>query len=109
MFLNFIFSHYVYKPNFDYEIPGKGPYTINFIGQGVALTELNVNAFSQLLNPLFPDGDFSNIQDINYLWANSYWNSSAWVFAPMGDNDDISRSFIRDGLQNGIRFNLMNR
>jgi len=101
-------THYVYKPNFDYEIPGKGPYTINFIGQGVALTELNVNAFSQLLNPLFPDGDFSNIQDINYLWANSYWNSSAWVFAPMGDNDDISRSFIRDGLQNGIRFNLMN-
>merc|ERR1712028_126130 len=50
----------------------------------------------------------SNIQDINYLWANTWGNSSAWVFAPMGDNDDISRSFIRDGLQNGIRFNLMN-
>merc|ERR1712161_125067 len=101
-------THYVYKPNYNYKEPGNGPYTINFIGQGVALTELNINAFSQLLNPMFPNGDMSNIKEINYLWANSYWNSSSWMFEKLGmDITDVSRTFIQDGLEHGIRFNLM--
>mmetsp|Transcript_27506 Transcript_27506/g.31528 ORF Transcript_27506/g.31528 Transcript_27506/m.31528 type:complete len:673 (-) Transcript_27506:168-2186(-) len=101
-------THYVYTPNYDYTTPGAGPYTINIIGQGVALTELNINAFSQLLNPQFPNGEHSNIKEINYLWANSYWNSSSWMFDKMGaDMTDVSRTFIQDGLKHGIRFNLM--
>ena len=34
-------SHLAYVPNFSRN-PGNGPYTINVIGQGVALTEVHI-------------------------------------------------------------------
>jgi len=33
--------HRVYTPNFSME-PGNGPYSINVIGQGIAITETNI-------------------------------------------------------------------
>jgi len=68
--------HFVYKPNFSRD-PGSGPYTINIIGQGVAITELNILSTSELLEPFASDGSFSTITEINYLWANSYWSNAA--------------------------------
>merc|ERR1711983_540422 len=42
--------------------PGAGPYTINFIGQGIAPTELNVVSMSDLLQTFASDGSFSTIK-----------------------------------------------
>jgi len=72
-------THLAYKPNFDRD-PGNGPYTINYVGQGVALTELNPNGMSQLMKPFASDGNFSNIKEVNYLWANSYYSSAEWIY-----------------------------
>jgi len=86
--------------------PGAGPYTINVIGQGVALTELNIVGMSELLNPFASDGSFSTVESYNYLWANSYWSSAEWVWekaAPV----DLARQFTRGMGKYGIRFNLM--
>jgi len=96
---------FAYKPNFSRE-PGSGPYTINVIGQGVALTELNILAISELLEPLASDGSFSTIKEINYLWANSYWSNAAWAFEE-SDSNDLARQFFQDLGQYGIRVNLM--
>jgi len=97
--------HFAYKPNFSRE-PGAGPYTINLIGQGVAITELNILGISELLEPFASDGSFSTIKEINYLWANSYWSNAAWVFDE-SDSNDLSRKFFQDMAMYGIRFNLM--
>ena len=87
--------------------PGHGPYTINVIGQGVALTELNIGVISDLLNPINSDGSFSTIKTVNYLWANSWWDDAAWTFYNPTDSTDLARKMAREGLKYGIRFNLM--
>jgi len=99
-------THYVYQPNFSRE-PGSGPYTFNFIGQGVALTELNPGSLNALLEPFASDGSFSTIKEINYLWANSYWSNAEWIFEDDTNSTDLARAFIREGLKYGIRLNLM--
>jgi len=71
-------NEYAYVPNFE-RTPGAGPYTTNIVGQGIALTELNILAFSELLAPFASDGSFSTIKEVNYLWANSYWSNSKWM------------------------------
>jgi len=101
----YVSSHLAYVPNFSRE-PGYGPYTINVIGQGVAITELNVLAISELLQPFRSDGNFSNIQVINYLWGNSYWSNAEWTWQET-DSTDLARELMRDMAQYGIRFNLM--
>lgn len=98
-------THYVSVPNFDMT-PGSGPYTINVIGQGVALTELNIAAMSELLQPFASDSSFTTIKTVNYLWANSYWSNSAWVWNET-DSNDLARQFAREAGKYGIRFNLM--
>jgi len=98
-------THMAYVPNFSRE-PGSGPYTVNVIGQGVALTELNILVLSELLNPFAEDGSFSAIQEVNYLWANSYWSSTEWMWEPT-NSTDLSRQMIREMGKYGIRFNLM--
>jgi len=99
-------THLAYKPNFDRD-PGNGPYTINYVGQGVALTELNPNGMSQLMKPFASDGNFSNIKEVNYLWANSYYSSAEWIYEKTTSND-LAQQFMQEGLKYGIRFNLMN-
>jgi len=86
--------------------PGAGPYTINMIGQGVALTELNIVSLSDLLLPFASDGSFSTVKEINYLWANSYYSSSEWVWDKL-DVTDLARQFKLTMGKYGIRFNLM--
>jgi len=98
-------NQYVYVPNFS-RVPGNGPYTVNIIGQGIALTELNIMAFGELLEPIAPDGSFSTIKVVNYLWANSYWSNTKWVW----ENDeatDLARKLMMEMGKYGIRFNLM--
>jgi len=86
--------------------PGNGPYTINVIGQGVALTELNVVAISELLQPFASDGSFSTVKEYNYLWTNSYWASSEWIWNKL-DVEDLARDMALTMGKYGIRFNLM--
>merc|ERR1719438_72481 len=86
--------------------PGAGPYTINIIGQGIALTELNIVSMSDLLHPFASDGSFSTVKEINYLWANSYYSSSEWVWDKL-DVTDLARQFKLTMGKYGIRFNLM--
>merc|ERR1712157_417195 len=98
-------THMAYVPNFSRE-PGSGPYIVNVIGQGVALTELNILVLSELLEPFSSDGSFSTIQEVNYLWANSYWSNAEWVWEDT-NSTDLSREMIRIMGSYGIRFNLM--
>jgi len=98
-------THQAYVPNFSRE-PGAGPYTINVIGQGVALTELNIVVLSELLQPYNEDGDFSSINVVNYLWANSYWPSARWMWDKTSSTD-LSRQMTQKMAKYGIRFNLM--
>jgi len=88
------------------EEPGNGPYIINVIGQGVALTELNIVGMSELLNPFAEDGSFSTVKEYNYLWANSYWKSAVWMFEKVAP-PDLSRQFTNEMGKYGIRLNLM--
>jgi len=85
---------------------GKGPYTINVIGQGIAITETHPLAMNALLEPVMKDGCFSTVKVVNMLWANSYWSNAAWVFDDT-KYDDLARSFIKDALKHGSRFKLM--
>jgi len=98
-------THYAYKSNVDRSC-GAGPYTINVIGQGVAITETHPLGMSNLLEPVMEDGCVSTVKKVNFLWANSYWSNAAWVFEET-DSTDLVRSFIKDGLKHGISFNLM--
>jgi len=98
-------THYAYKPNVNRSC-GAGPYTINVIGQGVAITETHPLGMSNLLEPVMEDGCWSTVKEVNLLWANSYWSNAAWVFEDT-NSTDLARSFIKDGLKYGIRFNLM--
>merc|ERR1712176_578037 len=98
-------THMAYVPNFSRE-PGSGPYTVNVIGQGVALTELNILVQSELLHPFSEDGSFSTIKEVNYLWANSYWANSRWMWDPT-TSTDLSRKMLNIAGSYGIRFNLM--
>jgi len=86
--------------------PGAGPYTINVIGQGVALTELNVVAMNELLEPFAKDGSFSTVKSFNYLWANSYYAGAEWIWNKF-DVTDLAREFKLTMGKYGIRFNLM--
>jgi len=88
------------------ESPGNGPYIINVIGQGVALTELNIVGMSELLNPFASDGSFSTVKEYNYLWANSYWSSAKWMFEKVAP-PDLARTFTNQMGKYGIRLNLM--
>merc|ERR1711933_372842 len=85
---------------------GAGPYTVNVIGQGIAITETHPLSMNKLLEPIMEDGCWSTVKKVNLLWANSYWSNAEWVFQETA-HDDIARSFIKDGLKHGIRFNLM--
>merc|ERR1712085_109877 len=78
----------------------------NVIGQGVALTELNVVAISELLQPFASDGSFSTVKEYNYLWTNSYWASSEWIWNTL-DVEDLARDMALTMGKYGIRFNLM--
>jgi len=98
-------NEYAYVPNFE-RTPGAGPYTINVVGQGIALTELNILAFSELLAPFASDGSFSTIKEVNYLWANSYWSNSKWAWQNL-DAPDLARKLYLEMGKHGIRFNLM--
>jgi len=98
-------NQYAYIPNFSRE-PGSGPYTINLIGQGIAITELNILAISELLEPIMEDGSFSTIQTVNYLWANSYWSNAKWIWENP-DAPDLARKLKLEMGKYGIRFNLM--
>jgi len=98
-------DHRAYKSNVNRSC-GAGPYTINVIGQGVAITETHPLGMSNLLEPVMEDGCWSTVKEVNFLWANSYWSNAAWVFEET-NSTDLSRSFIKDGLKHGIRFNLM--
>jgi len=82
--------------------PGSGPYTINVIGQGVALTELNIVGMSELLEPFAADGSFSTVKEYNYLWTNSYWAGSEWVWNKL-DVTDLARQFKLEMGKYGIR------
>jgi len=97
--------HYASTSTID-RSPGAGPYTINVIGQGIALTELNIAAMSELLNPFSSDGSFSTVQTFNYLWANSYWSNAKWVWEKT-DPSDLARQLKKRMARYGIRFNLM--
>jgi len=98
-------SKFPHTPNFSRE-PGSGPYTINLIGQGVALTEQNIVVINSLMEPFSSDGSFSTIKEVNYLWANSYWASSKWMWDKT-NSTDLSRVMTRKMAKYGIRFNLM--
>jgi hypothetical protein len=91
--------------NFDYSC-GAGPYTVNFIGQGIAITETHPGAINALLNPIQEDGCVSPVEKVNVLWANSYWSNAAWVFDET-NSTDLARSFVRDIAKHGKRVNLM--
>jgi hypothetical protein len=119
-------THLVSKPNFSMK-PGQGPYTINFIGQGVALTEINIAVLSMLGTRTASDGTSpSPIKKINYLWANRKWSNSEWILGgpspaksefaegsrptipqTFGDTTDLSREMVRQAMSWGDRFNLM--
>jgi hypothetical protein len=114
-------THLVSKPNFSMR-PGQGPYTINFIGQGVALTEINIAVLSMLGTRTASDGTSpSPIKKINYLWANRKWSNSEWILgepAPATSEfaegsrrrrktTDLSREMVRQAMSWGDRFNLM--
>jgi hypothetical protein len=99
-------THYAYKSNVNRSC-GAGPYTINVIGQGIAITETHPLAMSNLLEPIMEDGCWSTVETVNILWANSYWSNAAWVFEET-NSTDLARDFAKYGLKYGIRFNLMN-
>jgi len=114
-------THLVSKPNFSMR-PGQGPYTINFIGQGVALTEINIAVLSMLGTRTADDGTSpSPIKKINYLWANRKWSNSAWILGEQAPaksefaegsrrrrkTTDLSREMVRQAMSWGDRFNLM--
>ena len=101
-------THYVYKPNTSPE-PGNGPYTINLIGSGVALTEINIGIINDLMNPVNSVGSFSTVKEVNHLWANSYWANSEWIWErPNRVQDNLAREMQRSGLKYGVRLNQMN-
>ena len=52
------------------------------------------------------DGSFSSIKVVNYLWANSYWSNSKWVWENL-DAPDLARKLFLEMGKYGIRFNLM--
>jgi hypothetical protein len=91
--------------NFNYSC-GSGPYTVNFIGQGVALTETHPGAINALLNPISEDGCVSPVEKVNVLWANSYWSNAAWAFEET-NSTDLARSFVSDIAKHGKRVSLM--
>jgi len=113
----------LHKPNWSMK-PGSGPYTINFIGQGVGLTEINPAVLSMLGSKTASGGKSpSPIKKINYLWTNSYWDNAAWL---MGEepapakcetlassscskihSSDLAREMVRQAKSWGHRFELM--
>jgi len=98
-------GYYAHYLNIDED---KGPYTINFIGGGIALTEINVVALSELLGPLFNSGV---VGDVNYLWSNRYYDNMAWVYelAPINKgypDNDLATTFSRMEGGYGSRVNV---
>jgi len=97
--------HNMQKPNFSRE-PGSGPYTINFVGQGVAISEINIAIVSELLEPFASDGSLSTIKEVNFLWSNSYWSDTEYMTDDTNPTD-IAVKMFRDLANYGIRLNLM--
>jgi len=79
-----------------------GPYTLNFIGGGIALTELNVVALSELLSKYVKAG---TIERVNYLWSNSYYNLMSWVYNP-SVGGDLATTFSRRLGSYGVQANV---
>merc|ERR1712238_406075 len=97
--------HLIQKPNFSRE-PGSGPYTINFIGQGIAISEINIAIVSELLEPLMSDGLPSTIKEINFLWSNSYWSDTE-MMSEKTNPPDLAIKMFGDLARYGVRLNVM--
>merc|ERR1712238_512254 len=95
----------IQKPNFSRE-PGSGPYTINFIGQGIAISEINIAIVSELLEPLMSDGLPSTIKEINFLWFNSYWSDTE-MMSEKTNPPDLAIKMFGDLARYGVRLNVM--
>jgi len=69
--------------------PLDGPYTINFIGQGIAPTEINVVALSELKSP--------QTKKVTILLADSYWSNVEWGWTKTPSNDLVRELFQQQG------------
>jgi len=81
-----------------------GPYTLNFIGGGIALTEINVVSLSELL-------DKNVVEKVNYLWSNQYHNNLEWVYDLYPNNggydeNDLATTFTRQQGKYGSRVSV---
>jgi len=81
----------------------EGPYTLNFIGGGISITELNVLSLSELLSEYTKAGV---IEKVNYLWANKYYNLVSWVYDPSVPGGDLATTFSRQLGKYGSQVNL---
>jgi len=77
--------------------PEDGPYTINLIGQGIAPTEINVVALSELKSP--------QTEKVTILLANSYWSNVEWGWTKTSSNDLVRELFQQQG-KYGARLEL---
>ena len=66
----------------------EGPYILNFIGAGIAITEINVLILSELLQT-------GVIEKINFLWTNRFYNLASWVYDPSVPGGDLATTFSR--------------
>jgi len=80
-----------------------GPYTLNFIGGGIALTELNVVSLSELLSKYVKAGV---VDKVNYLWSNSYYNLMSWVYDPNVAGENLATEFSRSLGKYGVQANI---
>jgi len=64
-------------------------YTINMIGMGIAPTEINIVALSELKSPL--------TKKVTILLANSYWSNVEWAWTKTPSNDMYRELFQQQG------------
>mmetsp|Transcript_11515 Transcript_11515/g.13120 ORF Transcript_11515/g.13120 Transcript_11515/m.13120 type:complete len:444 (+) Transcript_11515:214-1545(+) len=69
--------------------PDDGPYTINFIGMGIAPTEINIVALSELKSP--------RTKKVNILLGYSYWSNVDWAWTKTPSNDLYRELFQQQG------------
>lgn len=82
----------------------EGPYTLNFIGGGIALTEILVVSLSELL-------DSEVVEKVNYLWSSQYYNNLKWVYDLHPKNqgytsNDLATTFTRQLGKYGSRASI---
>jgi len=70
--------------------PEDGPYTINFIGQGIAPTEVSIVALSELKSP--------RTKKVTILLADSYWSNVEWGWTKTSSNDLLRELFQQQGM-----------